>query len=187
MCSKARTRSRLVNDLFFILWLSSVIILNLSNIFKSKKKRHKFGCSCSTKYGFLLDVTLCYNDFGPTEKHCGCKWLDHMSKSTEVFLKLFLPSSSVSADFSFNCLALTFNISEESLSEPLWRCYSSYVFRDKTVKTFHSCSMESVVFKGYFCFFFILPYIWTISFSSSNLEVVRGSVLWSFAVQSAEQ
>ena len=35
--------------------------------------------------------------------------------------------------------------------------------------------------------FFLLPYIWTTSLSSSNLEMVRGSVLWSSAVQSAEQ
>lgn len=35
----------------------------------------------------------------------------------------------------------------------------SYVFRDETVKTFHSCSMESVVFKGYFCFFYVALYL----------------------------
>lgn len=80
-------------------------------------------------------------------------WMEHMSRSPEAFFKLFWPCSRVSAGSSFTCQGLTLNTSRESLSEPQRRWLSSGMFRDKMVRTFYSCSLESVVFKNYSCFF----------------------------------
>lgn len=64
-------------------------------------------------------------------------------------------------------------------------CYPQVCLGLKGSEPFDS-GMEGIVFKS-FSSLYILPYTWTTSLSCSDLEMVKGSVLWSFAVQSAEQ
>lgn len=169
----------------FCSWTSSITILYLSNNFKSKKGRQKFRCSFITKCNFPSVFLLQDSYSGPTGKHCGCQWMEHRSESPEVVFKLFWPSPEISAGSSLaNCLpwhSTPLMTALVSLSEGCYSLVSRYKIEP------------------------FIPLVWKVLYSKVTLAFFccliselhpcqvqiwrwfRGSVLWSFAFQSAEQ
>lgn len=121
--------------------------------FKSKKESHNFGCSFNTKYYFISVVSLWYRILDPQGSTVGDSGWSTCPNHMRNFLNYFgFPPEFLQALPLTNCLALTRNTSKDSLSESLWRLLPSGMLRNKTVRTFHFCSMEGVVFKSYSCF-----------------------------------
>lgn len=142
---------------------------------KSKQERHKFRCSFSTKYdfpSFWFSVIEFQNS------------MDSASRTQVNIFKLFWPSYKFLQAHSFtNCLIQTCLM--RALVSKKRGYYPLDMFRYKAARTFDLSLMKGAVFKSYSYLFHTL--IAELLLSCSNLEVVKGSFLWSFSVQSAKQ
>lgn len=110
--------------------------------------------------------------------------MDRASRTQVNIFKLFWPSYKFLQAHSFtNCLLQTCLM--RALVSKKGGYYPLGMFRYKAARTFDLSLMKGAVFKSYSCLFHSL--IAKLLLSCSNLEVVKGSFLWSFSVQSAKQ